>query len=94
MNNEVYVDYINRIFDSSLKIKTTIKVESIDKSSSRFKLISHYVFKSIETGTQWKFKTNESKMILVGTPAYGAEPYRECVSKHLLESRIIKEFIN
>jgi len=94
MNNEVYVDYINRIFDSSLKIKTTIEIKSIDKSSSRFKLISHYVFKSIETGTQWKFKTNESKMILVGTPAYGAEPYRECLSKHLLESRIIKEFIN
>ena len=23
-------------------------------------------------------KPNRSKMILVGTPAYGAEPYREC----------------
>lgn len=94
MNNEVYVDYINRIFDSSLKIKTTIEIKSIDKSNSRLKLISYYVFTSIETGTQWKFKTNESKMILVGTPAYGAEPYRECASKHLFESRIIKEFIN
>lgn len=94
MNNEVYVDYINRIFDSSLKIKTTIEIKSIDKLTSKFELISNYVFTSIETGTQWKFKTNEPKMILVGTPAYGAEPYRECASKHLFESRIIKEFIN
>ena len=57
MNNEVYVDYINRIFDSSLKIKTTIEIKSIDKSNSILKLISYYVFTSIETGTQWKFKT-------------------------------------
>jgi hypothetical protein len=30
-------------------------------------------------------------MILVGTPAYGAEPYRECTSRHFLESEIIEE---
>ncbi len=91
MNNEVYVNYINRIFDSSLKITTIITIQPIDIFSSKINLISNYVFTSIETGTKWVFKTNESKMILVGTPAYGAEPYRECKSRHFLENEIIKE---
>ena len=30
-------------------------------------------------------------LILVGNPAYGAEPYRACSSKNFLESSIIKE---
>ena len=88
MNNEVYVNYINRIFDSSLKITTIITIQPIDIFSSKINLISNYVFTSIETGTKWVFKTNESKMILVGTPAYGAEPYRECASRNFLESQI------
>ena len=29
MNNEVYVNYINRIFDSSLKIKTIIEASNL-----------------------------------------------------------------
>ena len=91
MNNEVYVNYINRIFDSSLKIKTIVEIQPIDIFSSKISLISSYVFTSIETGTKWVFKTNESKMILVGTPAYGAEPYRECTSRNFLESQIIEE---
>ena len=91
MNNEVYVNYINRIFDSSLKIKTIVEIQPIDLFSSKISLISSYVFTSIETGTKWAFKTNESKMILVGTPAYGAEPYRECTSRNFLESQIIEE---
>ena len=91
MNNEVYVNYINRIFDSSLKIKTIVEIRPIDIFSSKISLISSYVFTSIETGTKWAFKTNESKMILVGTPAYGAEPYRECTSRNFLESQIIEK---
>ena len=91
MNNEVYVNYINRIFDSSLKIKTIVEIQPIDIFSSKISLISSYVFRSIETGTKWAFKTNESKMILVGTPAYGAEPYRECTSRNFLESQIIEK---
>ena len=91
MNNEVYVNYINRIFDSSLKIKTIVEIQPIDIFSSKISLISSYVFTSIETGTKWAFKTNESKMILVGTPAYGAEPYRECTSRNFLESQIIEK---
>ena len=91
MNNEVYVNYINRIFDSSLKIKTIVEIQPLDIFSSKINLVSDYVFTSIETGTRWAFKTNESKMILVGTPAYGAEPYRECTSRNFLESKIIEE---
>lgn len=91
MNNEIYVNYINRIFDSSLKIKTIVEIQPIDIFSSKISLISSYVFTSIETGTKWAFKTNESQMILVGTPAYGAEPYRECTSRNFLESQIIEE---
>ena len=91
MNNEVYVNYINRIFDSSLKIKTIVEIQPLDIFSSKINLVSDYVFTSIETGTKWAFKTNESKMILVGTPAYGAEPYRECTSRNFLESQIIEE---
>ena len=82
MNNEVYANYINRIFDSSLKIKTILEIQPIDIFSSKISLVSSYVFTSIETGTKWAFKTNEPKMILVGTPAYGAEPYRECKSRY------------
>jgi len=91
MNNEVYANYINRIFDSSLKIKTILEIQPIDIFSSKISLASSYVFTSIETGTKWAFKTNEPKMILVGTPAYGAEPYRECASRNFLESQIIEE---
>ena len=93
MNNEVYVNYINRIFDSSLKIKTIVEIQPIDIFSSKISLISSYVFTSIETGTKWAFKTNEPKMILVGTPAYGAEPYRKCTSRNFLESQIIEELL-
>ena len=52
---------------------------------------SKYIFKSKETGTTWIFQTNEPRLILVGNPAYGAEPYRACSSKNFLESSIIKE---
>ena len=93
MNNEVYANYINRIFDSSLKIKTILEIQPIDIFSSKISLVSSYVFTSIETGTKWAFKTNEPKMILVGTPAYGAEPYRKCTSRNFLESQIIEELL-
>ena len=90
MNEELYVNYIERIFESSLTIQTNIKAVSLNSTSSEIEIISNYQFTSIETGTRWDFATNESKLILVGTPAYGAEPYRRCVSKNVLESNIIK----
>jgi hypothetical protein len=88
MNDELYVNYIERIFESSLTIETTIEVISLN-NSSEIEIISNYQFTSIETGTRWDFATNEPKLILVGTPAYGAEPNRMCLSKNLIESNLI-----
>jgi hypothetical protein len=91
MNDEIYVDYINRIFDSSLNIQTLIKLDPIGNKSTRVEISANYVFTSIETGTSWRFNTNNPKLILVGNPAYGAEPYRKCLSKNLIESKLIEE---
>jgi paraquat-inducible protein B len=91
MNDEIYVDYINRIFDSSLNIQTLIKLDPTGNKSTRVEISANYVFTSIETGTSWRFNTNNPKLILVGNPAYGAEPYRKCLSKNLIESELIEE---
>ena len=90
MNEEIYVQYIDRIFESSLNIETSLSL-SREKNLTSINVISKYIFKSIETGTTWTFKTNESKLILVGNPAFGADPYRKCIPKHFLESSIIRE---
>ncbi len=91
MIDELYVNYISRIFDASLGIKTIINARPLNEDSSEIQIISNYQFTSIETGTRWDFKTNEPKLILVGTPAYGAEPYRTCLSKNILESSLKNE---
>jgi hypothetical protein len=93
MNDEIYVNYINRIFESSLHIKTSITLDSKRDKSTRVEISSNYIFTSIETGTSWRFTTNKPKLILVGNPAYGADPYRKCLSKNLLESNLIEEMI-
>lgn len=90
MNEEIYVQYIDRIFESSLNIETSLSL-SREKNLTSINVISKYIFKSIETGTTWTFKTNESKLILVGNPVFGADPYRKCIPKHFLESSIIRE---
>ena len=90
MNDEVYVEYIERIFGSSLK--ATIKIDST-KGENLYKLNKiyvNYLFMSKETGTRWKFKTNSPKELLVGNPVYDANPYRTCVTKNILEKEIIK----
>jgi len=91
MNDEIYVNYINRIFDSSLEIKTSIQLSAEGDRSTMFEVLSHYIFSSIETGTRWVFTTNTPKWILVGNPAYGAGPYRKCLSKHFRESSLMEE---
>ncbi|MDA7709519.1 hypothetical protein N8875_01100 [Gammaproteobacteria bacterium] len=90
MNEEIYVQYIDRIFEPSLNIETSLSL-SREKNLTSINVISKYIFKSIETGTTWTFKTNESKLILVGNPAFGADPYRKCIPRHFLESSIIRE---
>ncbi|MDC3411618.1 hypothetical protein OAY52_04265 [Gammaproteobacteria bacterium] len=46
MNDEIYVNYINRIFDSSLEIKTSIQLSAEGDGSTMFEVLSHYIFSS------------------------------------------------
>ena len=85
MNDEIYVDYINRIFDSSLVIKIIFKNQKINNQDVAF-VDFDYTFKSKETGTTWRFSTGKSKDLLVGNPIYDDNPYRECSSTQKLES--------
>ena len=57
---------------------------TIDNTSIKINI--KYRFVSKETGTRWSFETNKPKSILVGNPAYGLDPYRECRSSNFLES--------
>ena len=92
MNEEIYVNYIDRIFGSYLEATITFKVT---EENNNFKIINKpikYVFYSKETGTRWKFKTNKPKELLVGNPVYDDNPYRTCLSKNILEKKIINIF--
>lgn len=91
MNKEVYVNYIDRIFESTLDGQINITLEPIDKISTSIQTIVMYRFISKETGTRWSFQTNKPKSILVGNPAYGLDPYRECRSKNFLEEVVMKQ---
>ena len=87
MNEEIYVDYINRIFDSSLSIKIIFSDKKLNDRNIVF-VDFNYIFKSKETGTTWRFSTNKSKDLLVGNPVYDDNPYRECSSTQKLESSL------
>ena len=87
MNGEIYVDYINRIFDSSLVIKIIFKNQKINNKDAVF-VYFDYTFKSKETGTTWRFSTAKSKDLLVGNPVYDDNPYRECSSTQKIESSL------
>jgi len=88
MNDEIYVNYIDRIFDSYLDVTINFKILEEDNI---FKIINDdikYTFYSKETGTRWRFKTNKPKELLVGNPAFDENPYRTCLSKNILEKEI------
>ena len=87
MNDEIYVDYINRIFNSSLTIEIIFKDQILDKKNVLY-IDFDYIFKSKETGTTWRFSTKKSKNLLVGNPVYDDNPYRECSSKQKIESSL------
>ena len=91
MNDEIYVDYIDRIFESTLDGQINIRAESVSPNITNVNLISKFRFISKETGTRWTFKTNDPKSILVGNPAYGLDPYRQCQSKNFLEAIVLKQ---
>ena len=87
MNEEIYVDYINRIFDSSLSIKIIFSDRKLNDKDVVF-VDFDYTFKSKETGTTWRFSTGKSKDLLVGNPIYDDNPYRECSSTQKIESNL------
>jgi len=87
MNEEIYVDYINRIFDSSLSIKIIFSDKKLNDKDAAF-VDFYYTFKSKETGTTWRFSTAKSKNLLVGNPVYDDNPYRECLSTQKMESSL------
>ena len=75
MNNEVYVNYIDRIFGSYLEAVITFKIQ---EENDLFRIIDNeirYTFYSKETGTRWRFRTNKPKELLVGNPVYDDNPY-------------------
>ena len=90
MNDEVYVEYIERIFGSSLKATVKIDLTKDENLYSLNKMLISFLFMSKETGTRWKFKTNSPKELLVGNPVYDENPYRTCKTKNVLEKEIIK----
>ena len=59
MNDEIYVDYINRIFDSSLTIKIIFSDKKLNDKNVAF-VNFEYTFNSNETGTTWRFSTGKS----------------------------------
>ena len=87
MNDEIYVDYINRIFNSSLVVKIIFKDDKLDDRNV-INIYFDYIFKSKETGTTWRFSSNKAKDLLVGNPVYDDNPYRKCISKQKLESEL------
>ena len=93
MNNEVYVNYIDRIFGSYLEAVIAFKIQ---EENDFFRIIDNeirYTFYSKETGTRWRFRTNKPKELLVGNPVYDDNPYRLCQSKNKLEFQI-EEILN
>lgn len=93
MNNEVYVNYIDRIFGSHLEAEVAFTVSGKDDLYRISNDDIKYTFFSKETGTRWRFKSNKSKELLVGNPVYSDNPYRICLSKNVLENKI-KNILN
>ena len=91
MNNEIYVDYIDRIFESSLKANLAIKLKETNQNTTSASLDISYTFISLESGTTWEFSSNKTASIWVATPAEGALPQRECLSQHSLEESLIRK---
>jgi hypothetical protein len=94
MNDEIYVHYIERIFGTKLNIIVSFE-NFFDRDRYKIKNKNiEYTFTSKETGTRWRFETNKPKELLVGNPVYDENPYRTCLSKNVLESKIINIFNN
>ncbi len=89
MNNEIYVKYIDRIFGSYLEAVIAFTISNQDDLYKISNEEIEYIFYSKETGTRWRFKSDKPKELLVGNPVYSDNPYRICLSKNVLENKII-----
>ena len=89
MNNEIYVKYIDRIFGSYLEVVIAFTISNQDNLYKISNEEIKYIFYSKETGTRWRFKSDKPKELLVGNPVYSDNPYRICLSKNVLENKII-----
>ena len=89
MNNEIYVKYIDRIFGSYLEAVIAFTISNQDNLYKISNEEIKYIFYSKETGTRWSFKSDKPKELLVGNPVYSDNPYRICLSKNVLENKII-----
>ena len=89
MNNEIYVKYIDRIFGSYLEAVIAFTISNQDDLYKISNEEIKYIFYSKETGTRWSFKSDKPKELLVGNPVYSDNPYRTCLSKNVLENKII-----
>ena len=94
MNDEIYVEYINRIFGARLSAVVNFEVNEREGNFEVTNKDIKYKFLSQETGTRWIFKTNKYKELLVGNLVYDTNPYRTCSSKNVLEMKIIDIFNN
>ena len=88
MNNEIYVKYIDRIFGSYLEAVIAFTISNQDDLYKISNEEIEYIFYSKETGTRWRFKSDKPKELLVGNPVYSDNPYRICLSKNVLETKI------
>ena len=88
MNNEIYVRYIDRIFGSYLEAVIALTITNQNDLYQISNDEIKYIFYSKETGTRWRFKSNTPKELLVGNPVYSDNPYRICLSKNVLETKI------
>ena len=88
MNNEIYVKYIDRIFGSYLEAVIAFTISNQDDLYKISNEEIKYIFYSKETGTRWRFKSDKPKELLVGNPVYSDNPYRICLSKNVLETKI------
>lgn len=94
MNDEIYVDYIHRIFESTLTAKLYIRLDEIDINRSNIQLDASYTFISLESGTTWEFSSNKPATIWVANPAEGALPQRICLSKNTIETNFINKIMS
>ena len=84
MNNEIYVDYIDRIFESSLKANLAIKLKETNQNTTSASLDISYTFISLESEQLGNFP-------LIRLPQYGLQLLQKALC--LKESAYLNTFL-